>query len=88
MQVLKAAASGEVSGSMKTENVEKLELQQVYSSAILDNSPASVGSPLFLPNLLQNIGLSSQELDEMALKYNVVSFLPSATNIEIGRGKT
>lgn len=72
---------------MKTANVEKLELQQVYSSTVLDNTAASVGSPLFLPNLLQNIDLSGQELDEMALKYNVVSFLPSATNVEIGSGK-
>lgn len=49
---------------------------------------ACVGSPLFLPNLLQNIDPSGQELDEMALKYYVVGFLPSATSAQIGSGKT
>lgn len=49
---------------------------------------ACVGSPLFLANLLQNIDPSGQELDEMALKYYVVGFLPSATSAQISSGKT
>lgn len=48
---------------------------------------ACVGSPLFWPNLLQNIDSSGQELAEMALKYYVVGFLPFATSIQIGSGK-
>lgn len=72
---------------MKTANVEKLELQEVCSSTVLGNVPASVGSSLFLPTLLWIIVLSGQEVNEIAFKYNVLDFLPSATIIEIGCGK-
>lgn len=57
-----------------------------YSSTILDSTPTSVGS-LFLPKLLQNVDLCGQQLDEMALKYNIVSFLPLTTNIDTGYGE-
>lgn len=53
----------------------------------MDSTPASIGCPLFLPKLLQNVDLCGQQLDEMALKYNIVSFLPFATNIETGCGE-
>lgn len=85
---MKPAASGEVTGSMKTANVEKLELQEVCSSTTLGNSPVSVGSSLFLPNLLQITLLSGQELNEIAFNsIYVLDFLPSATIIEVGCGK-
>lgn len=85
--MLKAAAPGEVCGALKTASVEKLELQQICSSTILGSTPVSIGCPLFLPKLLQNIDLCGQQLDEIALKYNIVSFLPFATNIETGYGE-